>query len=524
MMKWLVWLLMGGLVTGVEAQERPNVVVILVDDMGFSDVGCYGGEIPTPNLDRLAAEGVRFSQFYNAGRCCPSRASLLTGLYSHQAGIGHMAQDRGLPAYRGALNDRCVTLAEVLREAGYFTAHTGKWHVGDRDESMWPLQRGFDRFYGSPTSNASYFGVKKGRMILSGNERLYDHENPPPEGWHSTDAWTSKGLEFVDEALKEKKPFFWYLAHNAPHFPLQAEPEDIARFRGKYRKGWDKVREERHARQQELVLMKGVGLSARDESVQAWEALDEQQKDELDLRMAIYAAVVERLDKSIGVLVEGLKARGVFENTLLMFLSDNGASDEGGVYGKFGDGDGEPGSLESDVYAGRAWANASDTPFRLYKSFTHEGGIATPLVVHWPAGLKARGEWRHEVGHVVDVMPTLVELCGAAYPKSWKAREILPMEGSSLAAVLQGEKVQGRTLFWEHEGNAAVREGDWKLVRSKREGLKWRLYDLKEDRTELKDVSAGNAAKVEELRMKWKGWAERVGVVPFHELQGGMKK
>lgn len=409
--------------------SRPNIILILVDDMGFSDLGCYGSEIPTPNLDALAAGGLRFTQFYNAGRCCPTRASLLTGLYPHQAGVGGMTNDKGTPGYRGFLNDRCVTLAEVLKPAGYFTAHTGKWHVGHGDDARLPLQRGFDRFYGVPEGGGFYFTPKAGRTVRLGNEVVHDPGKPTPDGWYSTDAWTDYGLRFIDEALAAKQPFFLYLAHNAPHFPLQAAPEDIAKFRGKYKAGWDRLREERHARQKELgVVAPSWPLTPRDATIAAWESLDAAKQDELDLRMAIYAAVMDRLDRAIGTLVAGLKERGVLDNTLILFLSDNGASDEGGLYGK--NGPGEPGSAESDVFLGRAWANACDTPFRLYKKNSHEGGIATPLIAHWPAGIAVRGEWRTQPGHVVDIMATCVDLAGATYPREHKDRAIHPMEAA----------------------------------------------------------------------------------------------
>jgi arylsulfatase A-like enzyme len=491
-------------------------VIILVDDMGFSDIGSYGGEIPTPNLDTLAAGGIRFSQFYNNGRCCPTRASLLTGLHAHQAGVGGMTGDQRVPGYRGFLNDRCVTIAEVSRTAGYFTAHTGKWHAGDGDEARLPLQRGFDRFYGVPEGGGFYFKLKAGRTVRLGNEVLHSIDNPLPDGWYSTDAWTEYGLRFIDEAREAKKPFFLYLAHNAPHFPLQAAPEDIEKFRGQYKNGWDQMRQHRHARQKEIGLMPAdCPLTPRDAAVEAWDALTPEQQDDLDHLMSLHAAVMHRLDRSIGALVSGLKKRGALDNTLLFFLSDNGASDEGGLHGKFGGG--TPGDAQSDVYFGRAWANASNTPFRLYKKNSHEGGIATPLIAHWPDGISARGEWCAQPAHVIDLMATCVDLAGATYPQEHKGKPILPMEGVSLKPLLLSPTDSlpvSRGLFWEHMGHAAIRDGDLKLVRKGRGGP-WELYDMAADRTEMNNLAERFPENAAALAAKWETWAERAMVKPY---------
>jgi arylsulfatase len=446
----------------------------MVDDMGFSDIGCYGGEISTPNLDALAAGGVRFTQFYNTGRCCPTRASLLTGLYSHQAGVGAMTGDAGLPGYRGFLNDRCVTIAEVLRPAGYFTAHTGKWHVGHGDDSRLPPQRGFDRFYGVPEGGGFYFKLKEGRTIRLDNEILHSVDKPLPQGWYSTDAWTEYGLRFIDEARSADKPFFLYLAHNAPHFPLQAAPEDIAKFRGQYKAGWDQVRQQRYSRLKELgVVSADWPLPARDATVAAWDALTPQQQDDLDHRMTLHAAVMHRLDRSIGTLVAGLKERGALENTLLLFLSDNGASDE--------------------------------------------GGIATPLIAHWPAGISAHGQWCTQPTHIIDLMATCVDLAGAAYPATYNGKPIEPMEGVSLQPLFTSpsESLPGpRTLYWEHLGHAAVRTGDMKLVRQGRSGP-WELYDMAADRTELNNLAPEFPDQAKALAGKWEAWAKRAQVKPY---------
>ncbi len=494
-----------------EEPERPNIVVILVDDMGFSDIGCYGSEIPTPNLDALAANGLRFTQFYNTGRCCPTRASLLTGLYSHQAGVGHMTGDYKVPGYRGFLNEQCVTLGDVARSAGYLSAMAGKWHVGHKESSNLPRARGFDRFYGIPEGGGFYFQVKKGRTIRLNDETVASPEKPLPEGWYSTDAFTEYGLKFIDEALVAHKPFFLYLAHNAPHFPLQATAEDIARFRGKYRKGWDKLSEERLARQVEMGLIDSSwGKAERPDDVKAWDSLSEEEQDRFDHIMAAYAACVYAMDRSIGTLVDGLRERGELENTLILFMSDNGGCAESGPNGKS---IGDPTTPASNWFCGKSWAWMQDTPFRKFKHYNHEGGIATPLIAHWPKGISARGEWRRQPGHVIDIMATLVDVTGADYPAEKSGTAILPPEGRSLLPVFQDKPIQRDMLYWEHEGNAGVRQGDWKLVRLGGKGA-WELYDLRSDRTEQIDLSAEKPELASELKDAWLAWAQRCHVSP----------
>jgi arylsulfatase A-like enzyme len=498
---------------------RPNIIVILADDMGFSDLGCYGSEIPTPHLDSLAANGVRFTQFYNTGRCCPTRASLLTGLYPHQAGVGHMTDDDNLPGYRGFLNDHCVTIGDVLRSAGYLTAVTGKWHVGHKDPSMLPLQRGFDRFYGVPEGGGFFFKVKEGRSILLGNEPLHTVENNTPEGWYSTDAWTEWGLKFIDEALDERKPFFLYLAHNAPHFPLQAPREEIEKFRGKYKNGWGSVRDRRHARMIELGIIDPAWSKApRPEAVQPWSRVSEEERERFDHIMAVYAACVHLMDRSIGDLVEGLRRRGILDDTLILFLSDNGGNAESGPQGKS---EGDPATPDSNWFCGESWAFPQNTPFRLYKHYNHEGGIATPLIMHWPNGLRERGGITHQTGHLIDIMSTCVDAGQASYPAAHNGKPVTPMEGKSLLKLLQNE--EPRTLYWEHEGNAAVREGDMKLVRRGRNS-DWELYDMKADRTELNDLAASQPGTRDRLSALWEDWAMRALVKPEPAARGGKGK
>jgi arylsulfatase len=506
---------------------RPNVVVILADDLGFSDAAPYGGEIATPNLDRLARNGIRYTQFYNTSRCCPTRASLLTGLYSHRAGIGHMVQDRGTPAYRGRLDDRAVTLAEALKAADYQTLMVGKWHVGSQPEH-WPRRRGFDRFYGLPLGGGVYF---KQNFVTRPDQKLVSDDTPvtPPDGWYVTEALTDQALAMLDEAAARPAPFFLYFAHVAPHFPLQARAADIARYRERYGTGWDVLRPARQAAQIRIGLVSPSWPLAALDGVAAWQALEAGARADLALRMAVYAAMVDALDQSVGRVVAKLEALGRLEDTLVFFLSDNGASAEGGpggfdrVAGAPAD---RPGAYPS---YGQGWAQLSNTPFRRWKSNVHEGGIATPLIVHWPRGIDPRahgGAWRRQVGHVIDIVPTVLDVTGARLPRSRAGTPaIAPLDGQSLRPSFTRDQARPRTLFWEHEGHRAVRRGDLKLVALR--DKPWELYDLARDRTESDDLTkrppaaprpraagaaAGTARSLEDL---WSRWAKEVGVLPW---------
>ena len=501
------------------AADKPNIIVVLVDDMGFSDIGCYGSEIPTPNLDALAAGGLRFTQFYNTGRCCPTRAALLTGVYSHQAGVGHMVEDKGVPGYRGRLNDQCATFAEVLKPAGYFTAMTGKWHVG-QNSGVTPWARGFDRSLNAAAGGFYMAGSPRSELFLNG-EALKEGDARIPKDWYSTDLWTTFGLKFIDEAKEAKKPFFLYLAHNAPHFPLQAPADEIAKFRGKYKEGWDKLRLQRHAKQIEMGIVDQAWLAApRPEAIKAWDSLSEADKDRFDNLMAVYAAVVAHMDKAMGELVAGLKERGVLDNTLILFMSDNGGNAESGPGGK---NNGDPSLTTSSWFCGESWAFLQNTPFRRYKHFNHEGGIATPLIAHWPAGIAAKNELRKQPAHLIDIMATCVDAAGATPLKELKGKPILPLEGRSLLPAFAGKPIERDAIFWEHEGNAAVRAGDMKLVRFGRNG-KWELYDLAKDRTEQNDLATAQPDKTKELAAKWEAWAERAQVKPYPGAGSGKKK
>lgn len=498
------------------AADRPNIVVILVDDMGFSDLGCYGSEIPTPNIDALAAGGVRFTQFYNTARCSPTRASLLTGLYPHQAGMGHLDSEvhEGSRGTQGRLRDDCVTMAEVLRDAGYFTCMTGKWHLGQHRGTP-PWEQGFDRSLNSP-SGGIYFRKQPYRPEIFLNGEKKQKDDPIfGERWYSTDLWTDWGLKFVDEAIDADKPFFLYLAQCAPHFPLMAPAPTIKKYRGKYREGWEKLREVRHARQKELgIVDEAWPLSEIPPDVPDWDSLSDEDKDRFDHMMAIYAAMLDRVDHNVGKLVAHLKERGQLDNTLLVFLSDNGGNAEAGPRGTY---EGKnPGGANSKVFLGQSWATLNNTPLRRYKHFTHEGGISTPLIVHWPAGIeKSRnGQLERQPGHLVDLMATVVDVTGAEYPEEFKGHAIQPMEGVSLRPALAGEALErANPIFWEHEGNRAIRRGKWKAV-MKLKGP-WELYDIEADRTEQKNLVEEQPELAKELIAAWEAWAERADVGPW---------
>jgi arylsulfatase len=492
------------------ATDRPNIIVILVDDMGWSDLSCYGSEIPTPRIDQLAAGGLRFTQFYNTGRCCPTRAALLTGVYPHQAGVGHMVDDQGQPGYRGRLNSQCVTIAEVLGPAGYFTAMAGKWHVG-QNHGVVPWGRGFARSLNSAAGGFYFPDSPRTNLFFNGQE-VGRTGDPLPQQWYSTDLWTDFGLTFIDEAIAAKKPFFLYLAHNAPHFPLQAPDDDIARFRGQYTAGWDKLSAARHASQLELGLVDPSWTRAsRPARVAPWNRLDAEQHDRFEHIMAIYAACVSRMDRSVGRLVDRLKQRGQLDNTLILFMSDNGGNAESGPNGRLEGA--HPGNAQSVVFCGESWAWVQNTPFRRYKHFNHEGGIATPLIVHWPDGNLPPGQLRHQPGHVIDIMATCVEVSGATYPSELNGQRILPMEGRSLVPAFANQPLQRDAICWEHEGNAAIRIGDWKLVRAGRSRA-WELYNLHADRTERYNLADQQPDRVKELNAQWQAWALRAGVEP----------
>ncbi len=525
---------------------RPNVVVILADDMGYSDVGAYGGEIQTPNLDRLAAGGLRFSQFYNNPRCCPTRTSLMTGLYPPQTGIPHMVNTSHLPRHQRDLSRNVVTIAEVLRGAGYQTAMSGKWHLtpvpdapdktgkfhvlpvtADTDKSNWPLQRGFDRFYGIIHAIGNFYDPV---TLTEGNEPI----SPQGRDYYFTHAVSNQAVKFIKELGSDARPFFLYVAYTAPHWPLQAPAEYVAKYQAIYRRGWDQIRTERFRRLQEMALVgRNWRLSAKDPSALDWDKVEH--PDWQAHRMAVHAAMVERMDHGIGEIVAEIGRQGRLDDTLILFLSDNGASDEelgprapalswapatapGGGKMRFGNHPSiTPGPPDTWSSYGRAWANVSVTPFRAAKKWTHEGGIATPLIAHWPRAIKKGGRISHAVGHVMDIMATCVDLAGAKYPKVFAQHEIVPPEGTSLAPVFESKRLPARTIFWEHDGNRAVRDGRWKIV--SRYGEPWELYDMEADRPETADLAGQRPGTVKPLAARYEAWAARVGVLPWETVE-----
>lgn len=500
------------------SQKKPNLLFILADDMGFSDLGCYGGEIDTPHIDSLAAKGLRFTRFYNCARCCPTRASLITGLYPHQAGVGDMMGKGPTPAYLGHLNDRCVTIAEVLRQAGYRTYMSGKAHWGE-PEFAWPINRGFDHHYGLVSGAMNYFDITKTkqpgihRIFVRDRQRL----TPGGNGFYSTTAFTDEAIGYLRQHQEDSndRPFFLYLAYNAPHWPLQALPEDIAKYRGRYRCGWDEIRRRRQRRQTETGLFgREIPLSPQDAEAADWDALSAEQKDLMDHKMAIYAAQVHCMDREIGRVIETLRQQGQLENTLILFLSDNGACAETGPLGKdWRNGEGGPlGTVDSYESYGLSWANASNTPFSKFKAWTHEGGCATPLIAHWPQGIHSPGTTTDQVGHVVDLMATCCELAGADYPSKRSGREIVPMQGISLAPLFAGRsRRQHDCLFWEHEGKRALLKGEYKAVYTPQTG--WNLFAMDTDRIEQNNLSEKYPEKLEALKHLWYTWADQWQVV-----------
>jgi arylsulfatase A-like enzyme len=522
---------------------QPGIVIFLADDLGWSDLGCYGGEIKTPNIDRLAKNGVRFTQFYNTARCCPTRASLLTGLYPHQAGVGAMSNDRGpqFPGYRGTLQSNSVTLAEVLREAGYRTCMVGKWHLHNQQDVK-PTDRGFDEFYGMLGGYNTCWEEKPyyTRWPLDRTPRPYTSaKDGQPGTFYSTDAFADYALDFAAQARAQHKPLFLYFAFNAPHFPLGAPESAIAKYEAMYfAKGWDVIREERLARQKELGLVpQDLALPPRSlvppksharpspyagRENPPWSSFSEERRRDLARRMAVYAAMVDRIDAAVGRVVTDLQQHGQLDNTLILFLSDNGACWEWDPLGfdirsgptnilHTGEDLKKVGGPDSYISYGSGWANAGNTPWRLYKHFSHEGGIRTPLIVHWPAGLKARDEFRAQPGHVIDLMPTLVAVGGATYPVERHGVMMQPMEGRSLLPALQNQPIQRNApLFFEHEGSRAVRDGKWKLVSLS--GDAWELYDLQADPTEMRNLATTMPEQARALAAQWEAWAKRCHV------------
>lgn len=529
-------------VSGKEPAAQPNIILILADDLGYSDLGCYGGEISTPNIDALAAGGAKFTQVYNSARCCPSRASLMTGLYPTQAGIGDFTtsrpdKKRG-PGYLGRLREDCVTMAEVLKPAGYGCYYVGKWHL---HPETGPIKRGFDEFYGY-THDHSHDQYDAGYYVRLPDSRRKELD-PPADDFYATDVFNQYALEFIRQGQRSSKPWFLFVGHSSPHFPVQAPAERADKYDAIYQRGWDVLRSERYERMKQLGIIDGEHWKLSPRSVvpvdgrniangfpgdpnPAWDSLDKDHKADLARRMAIFAAMVEGVDTGVGQIVDHLKQTDDLDNTLILFLSDNGACYEWGPFGfdgesrrgetilRTGDSLRQIGGRGTHQSYGSGWANLSNTPLRMYKHFTHEGGINTPFVAHWPAGFGARADWIRQPAHMMDVLPTLIDAAGAAYPKQYDGHAIQPTEGTSLLPAISGETLPPRTIGFDHESAHAFRDGDWKIVFSKRmpHDVEWELYNLRNDRCETMDLAKRYPERLHGMVGAWESWANRVGV------------
>jgi arylsulfatase A-like enzyme len=500
--------------------SRPNIILIMVDDMGYSDIAPYGSEIQTPNLSRLAAEGLRLQEFYNNSICAPTRASLLTGQSNHKAGVGYFNVNLGLPAYQGYLNRESLTLAEVLKQAGYSTLMSGKWHVGD-DSIAWPNQRGFDQFFGFIGGASNYFDIgtypdKVPPVPLVENNRSF---NLAP-GHYLTDEIAGHAVKFLEEQSKENNPFFLYVAYNAPHWPLQALPEDIAKYKGRYAIGWDSLRNERIARQKQLGIIAPNATIAPDPEVPAWGSLTYDEQQLWQKKMEVYAAMIDRMDQGIGKILAKLKALKKDENTLIVFISDNGA--QGGFIPtgrKRQRSSGPIGTAGSYDYQEQSWAHVSNTPFRSYKASAYEGGISSPLIAWYPARIKA-GSIARGTAHLIDLAPTFYEIGGAAYPSTYHHITTNPLPGVSLTPLLFAQQEISRKvpLFWERAGNRAVRQGKWKLI-SSWPSKQWELYDIATDRAETNNLAAQEPQVVKELAQAYDNWAKENEVVDYDKIK-----
>jgi arylsulfatase A-like enzyme len=502
----------------------PNILLIVADDLGYSDLGSYGGEVRTPNLDSLAKNGLRFTQFYNTARCWPSRAALLTGYYAQQVRRDTVP---GVPSGGGGTRPPWARLvAERLRPLGYRSYHAGKWHLDGQ-----PLHNGFDASYDLEDYDHNF-----APQVHFEN----DHRLPPIQldsGYYATSAITDHAIKYLKEhaAHFSGRPFFAYVAFTVPHFPLQAPAKDIARYHGHYRQGWDRVREARWRRMKDMGIIH-TRLSALERDVGPpydfpedlkklgpgevtrplpWTELTAEQREFQATKMAIHAAMVDRMDQEIGRLLAQIKAMGAWDNTLVLFLSDNGASAEIMVRGDGHDPHAAPGSAATFLSLGPGWSSAANTPFRRHKIWVHEGGIATPLIVHWPKGIAARGGLRHNPGHVIDVVPTLLDLAGG---EPFAGQPVPPPPGKSLVPVLAKDgTVSHEYLWWLHEGNRALRVGNWKVVAAG-EGAPWELYDLTADRAESHNLAARHPDQVRELAQRWTMHFEEFRALAMQDL------
>ena len=535
--------------------KKPNIIVILTDDMGFSDIGCYGSEINTPNIDKLGMCGIRFTQFYNTARSSCSRASLLTGLYPHEANMGFLSNYNFTePGYGDDLSKNSVTLAEVLKKSGYSTYMSGKWHLSKNiqnasgDKSNWPLQRGFDRFFGTLNGSDNYFDPG---TLMSQNKFI-----PPAKNFYYTYAIADTAASFVRQQ-SEEKPFFMYVAFTAAHWPLQAPENEVEKQKGNYNIGWDSIRELRFEKQKKLgIIPKNTKLSARSQEIPTWK--DETMKSFQERRMETYAAMVEIMDRGVGKIIAALKEKGELDNTIIFYMHDNGGcaelegsdkptvplTDEQKVLkpipadyiqmskkpeytrdGKFvRSGRGVmAGPADTWMAYGPEWANVSNTPFRLYKQYVHQGGIASPLIINWPQGIENKGAITRQVSHLIDIVPTVLEITGAKYPTNLNGNDIQPLEGISLTPTFKNKTVDRKLILWEHQANRALRIGNWKLVAKTKSPKKftkadenaWELYNLEQDPTEMINLATTYPEKVKEMAEIWKKEALRTKALPW---------
>lgn len=481
-----------------EDLKNPDIVLILADDMGWSDLGCYGSEISTPNLDKLAKGGIRFTRFHNTAKCFPSRACLLTGLYAQQCGM-----DKQPGSFRNS-----VTLGDVLRSAGYRTLASGKHHSTDNLHDI-----GFDRYYGLRDGACNYFNPGKqrpgegipsqkkpeGRAWCIDDKTLIPY-TPEEKDFYTTDYFTKYAIDYLDQYKNEKKPFFLYLAYNAPHDPLQAWPEDIRKYEDRYTAGWNELRQQRYRRQVELGLI-DAAMPLSESTCDDWNKLDTDQRKTEARKMAVYAAMIDRMDQNIGKVLKKLEELGRIDNTLILFASDNGCSAEN-ANGKTSSG--EIGSLTRWTSLGKNWANASNTPFRYYKNYSHEGGICTPLIAFWPKVIKNSGRVSGRIGHFIDIMATFIDITGAEYPKTYRGQSITMYEGESfLPALNDQQQARKKPLFWQWSKGKAVIKDKWKLVAWNN---KWELFDIENDKTETKDLSAEYPEIVSQLQTLHEEW------------------
>ena len=489
-----------------QVPDRPNILFILVDDMGWSDLGCYGSEIHTPHIDSLAADGIRFTQFYNTAKCNTSRASLLTGLYHQQCDMT-----------RPNVIKNGVTLAEVLRPAGYRTLASGKHHG---TENL--LDRGFDHYYGLRDGCCNYWNpgvqrdgepapARKSRIrYWCDDETTFHPYTPEDKNFYTTDAFTDKALAWLDEPQLDEQPFFLYLAYTAPHYPLHAWPEDIAKYEGMYDKGYLAIRKARYERMVKMGLIDPEQNPMPEWHGKDWDGLDDLERKKEARRMEIYAGMLDRADQNIGRILNKLRAQGKLDNTLILFASDNGGCPEENINAKDKSTRLEDfGTVGTYEAVGQSWATVQNTPLRKWKTYSHEGGARTPLIACWPAGIKNAGGFYSEPGHFIDIMPTLVELTGAAYPDKANGKKILPMQGISLLPAFDGKPlVRPNPIYWQYKLGGAIRDGNMKAVfwDTKGQDRQWELYDFSKGQNETDDLAQTMPEKLEAMKQQWQEW------------------